>query len=105
MNKHQEQLLNLCGYYVDESRLIVKEDNKKYNEQRAVMIQEQNKGMVRMTVVCTILASIGIGIYGICIGLYYMLKRNKKIDIYKEVGRTALQDSHEQSSLQGIPRT
>lgn len=76
------------------------EDNKKYNEQRAVMIQEQNKGMVRMTVVCTILASIGIGIYGICIGLYYMLKRNKKIEIAEVVmiNRDIMIDSDEKEN-------
>ncbi|MCI5521357.1 MAG: hypothetical protein MR411_01900 [Tenericutes bacterium] len=29
MNKHQEQLLNLCGYHVDENGSIIKEDESK----------------------------------------------------------------------------
>ena len=29
MNKHQEQLLNLCGYHVDETGSIIKEDKSK----------------------------------------------------------------------------
>ena len=31
MNKHQEQLLNLCGYHVDETGSIIKEDKSKFS--------------------------------------------------------------------------